>query len=484
MKYFATIFYALLLFCVGVVHPQGDSRIIRFDGGKIDLNFAMTGGLFSGIGGSSAGVGASIASFAPAGADGFWNPALLSSLNRFEFQIDAIPPINLSLDTFLDMPAEVQASTDNAIKDYKDASLVPTYSRIYSKIAQQDQLNAAVFTVPHRFATFSIYFVRPFEMDFRSKVSGIQAKILTTLSVSEGDDEVFLNSYVDGHLSLALGVNTIGLAAGKRINDLFDVGLAIERYDARLRSKGLFNVDGTMLFGGKENTFNDPNDAWHNDLNQFIDATYRGSDWGWKLGGSYSINPDFQVSGVFIWAPDITNRGSMKLINNTIPALNIDLMGQQGEQEQDILDPEKLKLSQLTLTREVDNKVYPSLQMRLPKILRIGAAYRVNWFAVHFSYSMGFSPLSFVYGKDEIGVKPAHTFLLGFNLKYVQMGLGLSVLKKVAKGSENLGEDGLTSILPLFTIGSQAQIGEAMNFYFSLLSLPLPCVKISFGYKF
>jgi len=475
--------FFILFICSTIISAQEDSKIIGFDGGKIDFSLNVAGGLFSGISGSAANTGGSIAAFEPDGGTGFWNPANLAAINKLSLFVDFIPPAGFSLNSIMDIDAEIQVATDDAIKDYRDAALQPIYSKLASKIYQKDQVNAFVFTFPHSLATFSAYYFRPFDLSLSSAVSGVQAQILAQLAATGGDDKVLLNSYVDGHFDFNVGINAVGFAAGRQINPDWRVGLALERYDARIRTKGLFNIDGTMVFGGKENTFNDPNDSWHNDLNQFIDADYRGSDWGWKIAATYHVNPDFQVNAVFHWTPNVTTSGYMTLVNNTIPALNLDLLGEQSD-EQEILDPAKLKLSQLTLTEQVDNKVYPELEVRLPKMLRLGGAYRYHWLAVHFNYSLGLSPLSFVYGEDEIGLKPSHTFLLGFDLKYVQTGFGLSILHKKARGSKNLGSDGVRMQVPLFTLGTHINVGKNIRLYLSLQSLPLPSMKMSFNYQF
>jgi len=234
-----------------------------------------------------------------------------------------------------------------------------------------------------------------------------------------------------------------------------------------------------MLFGGKENTFNDPNDNWHNDLNQAIDAKYLGSDWGWKLSASYDVQPNLQLDAVFSWAPNVTTTGHLDLVNNTVPALNLG-----GDGENEILDPSKLKLSQLTLTREVQNRTFPKLEIKLPKTLTLSAAYKLDWFALHFSYGIGLSSLSLAYGPDEIGLKPAHSFTLGLDFKYVQSGMGLLILKKVAHGSENLGDSGDSLLLPLFSLGTSSKVWQNYELNFSLVLSPVPIFKMGIGYSF
>ncbi len=461
------------------VFAQEESKIVRFEGGKIHTGFSLAGSLMSGFTGRASGLGGSISSFGTEPSCGFWNAASLASAKKYALQVDYAPPIYFDPGRLVDFDSEIQSSTDDAIQSYRDPTLLPTYSKLGTTIMQPDLLTSAVIVVPLEEATLSAYFHRPLDLSVQAAISGFHTKIKTQLAVGEEKDDVFFNSYVDGNLDLRLSANVIGLAAGKRMNEKWAVGLSFERFDFLIRSKGDLRVDGTMLFGGKENTFNDPNDNWHNDLNQALDAEYLGSDWGWKLSASYAVQPNLRLDAVFSWAPNVTTAGYLDLINNSVPALNLG-----GDGKDEILDPSKLKLSQLTLTREVQNKTFPKLEIKLPKTLTLAAAYRLGWFAMHFSYGLGLSPLSLAYGPDEIGLTPAHSFKLGLDFKYIQSGLGLLILKKVAHGSENLGDSGHSLLLPLFTLGTSSKVWQNYDLNFSLVVSPVPIFKMGIGYSF
>ena len=475
-------FWLGLFFFSATAHAQEESKIIRFEGGRLNANFSLAGSLFSGFSGRAAGLGGSISAFEPEPSCGFWNAASLASIKKFAFQVDYTPPVDFDPGRMIDFNTEIQASTDDAIQSYRDPSLVPTYSRLGTKVEQPDRLTSAVIVLPLQQATLSAYFHRPLDLSLQSALANFHTKIKTQLAVGEEKDDVFFNSYVDGDLNLRFSANCVGVAAGKQIDEAWAVGLAFERYDFMLRAKGLLMVDGTMLFGGKENTFNDPNDNWHNDLNQSIDAEYLGSDWGWKISASYDLQPNLQLDAVFSWAPNVTTAGHLALVNNTVPALNLGGESEDGEDE--ILDPAKLKLSQLTLTREVQNKTFPQLEIKLPKTLTLAAAYKLNWLALHFSYGLGLSPISLAYGPDEIGFKPAHSIKLGLDFKYIQTGFGLLILKKVAHGSENLGDSGTSILLPLFALGTHHQVWQNYDLNFSLVLAPMPIFKMGVGYSF
>ena len=99
------------------------------------------------------------------------------------------------------------------------------------------------------------------------------------------------------------------------------------------------------------------------------------------------------------------------------------------------------------------------------------------------NYTKGLSPVSLVYGKDEIGFLPDHTLRVGLDFKYVQLSLGYSNLKKVVRGSDNLGKDDGSLFLPLFSLGG---IYDFNNYSISLLliSVPTPVLRTSFTVLF
>lgn len=470
--------FGYLLFFILIstpVFPQENSKILLFNGGDIETRLSVSSSLFWGMGGKSANLGGSISSFDPDGSIAFWNPARLSLLKKRTLQLDYNPSLHFDLASFTDLDAEIQSSTDKAIQDYRDESLVPIYSRIGAKFSQQNQISSAVLAFPFRNLVFATYFHRQVNLNFNSLASGIRTQLSTKLE----EDDVFFNSFIGGNFSLQLGVNSVGIAASKVINSQWAVGMAVERFDVLLRANGQLNIEGTMLSGGKENIFNDPNDSWYNDLNQSIDAHYAGADLGWKIAGSYNFNKNLYFDAVLEWNPNVTASGSINLLNNAVPAINFN-----HEDGSEIIDPSKLKLSQLTLTKKVDNKVYPQVKLKLPRTLKIGGAFRTSRVNMHLNYGLAFSPVSFVYGKDEIGLKPTHTLRLGFDFKYVQTAMGFSVLKKVAKGSENLGEEGDAIFLPLFSLGSGMDFLNAYRVDFLIFAVPMPLLKVSLGYNF
>jgi hypothetical protein len=475
--------WILFLFLVESLLAQQDSKIILFNGGHVHYDLSLSGNFMQGISGRATRLG-SICSFKNEASSGYQNPAFLAHSNNYTFQFDFAPPVSLNVAEMLDINGQISQATDDAISDYRDSELNPVYTQADAILSQQDQINSLILIFPFLNTGVAGYFVRPVQMAMAATVTGIQTRIVTKMNLSENDDDVIFNSFIDGNLEFDMGLQTYGFALGREINDRFSAGLAFERTDMLVYANGRLNVDGTMLFGGKENTFNDPRDNWHNDLNQSLNAQYRGSDWGWKLGGSWRFNENFMSSVVMDWQPNISASGDMKLVNNAIPALSLGKEDKTKSGEDEILDPSKLKLSQLTLTRQVDNKIYQRLTMNQPKILKIGAAYQWNWLALHLCFSKGFTPLSFIYGTDEIGLKLVYTLRLGLDFKYLQVGLGLMQLQKIARGSDKLRDGGESISVPLFSIGTDIHLRQNLDLQVVIAPTPLPMIKFGWGLFF
>lgn len=464
------------------VRAQEDSKILHFNGGAIRNQITVSSNLFYGLGGRSANLGGSGASFHPDAAMAYWNPAQLAALGQPGLQFDLNPALSLDLASLAALDPQVRSATDDAISEYRDPALNPTYSQIGLGLKQQNMMASVAIAWPMKQFTLAGYFHRPLALHLESMISGIRAQITTRLE----QDDVFLNSFVDGNLDLQFGLSVKGLAMGRKITPKYHLGLAIERYSTRLSGSGYLNVEGTMITGGKEFAFNDPNDNWYNQLNQVLEAEYDGGGWGWKLAGSYLVQENLQFQALVEWAPNIHTHGFANIVNNTIPALSLSLFGAEDDDpEAEILDPEKLKLSQLTLTRQIDSETHAELLLKLPKTLKLGVAWRSGLISVHANYSLGFSPVAIQYGDHEIGLKPSHILRLGFDFKYLQAGIGFAALNRVMQGSTRLTEgDGATLWLPLFSLATGVDWLEHYRIDLLAIAVPLPVLKMTFGYRF
>lgn len=479
----------ILIFIIAVTSvfvdtkAQEDSTILGLDGGQIESRVGIVNNLFYGIGGKTANLG-SISSWTSSSDMAFWNPARLAKLNRNALSIGIVPSLDANVGKFIDLNEEIESSTNSSIQDYKAPESEISYTQLGAVVYQSDHLSSALFAFPYKKSVFAVYYHRTFDVDLDAIFSGISTRINTKIALSDEKDDIFFNSFINGHLSVQFGLDKAGISGGHQLTPKLSVGWALLRYNSRVQSTGIMNVEGTMLFGGKENTFNDPNDNWHNDLNQAIHTEYKGTGLGGQLAIGYDIFSNFQFNLVYNWAPDINMNGFMDLVNNAVPALNLDVLGENDSADDEILDASKLKLSQLTLTKQVNNNTYPNLFLRLPKTLNMGMAFQPGWFGVHLNCRKSFSPVSFQYGEEEIGLSPDYTLRTGLDFKYVQLSGGFVSLKKIASSSNVVSDDELTLFLPLFSIGSFIKFSNRYSMNVLLVSATTPLLRTTFNVNF
>jgi len=463
----------VILSTATTLYSQDDSRILHFDGGRVEQRWQIN---WNGLSGLASTPGAGICGATAVPATATWNPSALSGLSGFTAQVDYLPPLQIGLAGPLDLNHRVAEATDDAMETYRSAETRIVYSQLGAQLKQSDQLAGGFLSAGWKKQRLAFYFYRPFDLRLDALIASLHGQINAKIAVSDKKDDVYFNSYVDGMAVFRATSLITGLAFSHSWTPFCFSGLSIERTRAELHLQGRLNVEGSMLLGGKENAFNDPNDPWHNDLQQAITANYGGESWGLKLGHTQQLSSHWQVAAAVDWRADTRAGGQLNLINNTLPALHLSL---DGEDEEEILQPEKLKLSQLTLTETVAYPSHPLLVIRWPSVLRGGVLYRHHRFEAQFNYGVGFSPFAVRYGRDEIGIKPKHSFQLGLSHPWLQVTLGVLLLQKIAHGSEQLGENGSTFVLPQFSVGTRCNLGSAMHLQLTFLSLPLSMLRSS-----
>jgi len=464
---------AMFYFLSWPLSAQDDSKILLFDGGRVQQRWQINWNGLSGLN-ASAGSGICAGTALPSAAT--LNPASLASLSRFSMQLDYIPRLQIELAGPLDLNDHVATATDDAMAEFKTSTTKIEYSRVSAHLQQSDQLAAAVLAGSWGRQRFALYFYRPFDIRLNGLIAGVRSQINAKIAVSDKKDDLFFNSYMDGVNALSATSVISGFSLAREWSPVWRIGLSIEQCRARFQISGRLDVEGSMLFGGKENAFNDPGDPWHNDLHQFIDADYSGQAWGIKLGQIARLSEHWQAAALLDWRADMHAHGALTLINNTVPALNLSA---DKSNDEEILDPEKLKLSQLTLTRTAAYASYPELTVRWPGALRIGLLYQHRRLETQINYSYGLSPFAMRYGKDEIGLRPVHSVRLGIVHPWLQVGLGASVVEKIAQGSERLGESGETFIIPQFSLGTGFHIRSGIQIILALVTVPLPVLRTS-----
>lgn len=435
----------------------------------------MASNLFCGATGKAAHLG-SISSFESSPGAAYWNPSLLPR-QKTALSIDFTPNMTVSPGDYTDLEGSIKNSTDSAIESFRAEDSEISYTRLGIAAHQLSRIASVSAVLPLRQVSLGVYYNNILDLELTSIFSGLSTRINTKLALSDTEDDLFFNSFVEGHFRLRMGLDELKVAAGRRLLPGLSAGVALHRYSFSVAAVGRANVEGTMLFGGKENTFNNPNDNWHNDLNQALTSGYKGSALGGQLALSYEPAEFFQINLIYERLPQLALSGHADIVNNTVPALNLEsIIGDNGAEEE-ILDASKLKLSQLTLTKEVANKTYPAMTINLPSMLKIGMAWQWRGLALHLLYSRRMSPFSIVYGDDELSLPAGSMWRAGFDFKYFQMSLGAIEMEPKIPATNYFSPTSQKVWAPLFSLGSSYDFGGRYTAHLLLVSVPSPLLR-------
>jgi len=464
-----------------------ESKVSRFHGGNLDFRLGVSTAYFYGMGGPSSilgGLGSRIDA-----SNLYGNPATLGQLGHRSVFLDLTPPVSTDVSGLLDLNGRVAEAVDDGLEGNLEKDAAVDYPKAGLDFGQGGALSAgaAAIALPKGW-TVAIGYSRPFNVRVDALTSGFESTVITQVTISEGKRNVIFNSFVDTALEFRLDVSAVSFSAAKRLalgpaRPGPSVGISLSRYRAEARIDGHAAIDGLMIFGGQEHIFNNPADPWPNDLTQSIRGRYAGGGWGVKLGAFHPVNSKVAVQAVVNLSFPLGMTGDLDIVQNRIPALDLDALFEGGA-EQEILDPAKLKLTQLTLTERVAKETYRRLQMRFPHELTLGVAGHLGLLEGAFHYTRYLSDLSFQYGPDRVGVEIEHGVRLGLDFRYARLGLGLLTghETRLHRGREK--SDRRALIVPLASIGGGVTFLHTYELNLQVVAVPSPMLRASFGLSF
>jgi hypothetical protein len=270
-RVFQSLAYKLLLYWIiltflgfaNLCLAQADnSKILSFNGGKLDASISMASSVFFGIGGRECNLAGTISSFSPQAPTAQWNPAAIAWLKGGSLSLDFTPHVLTDASRLIDINGEVEQSTIDGINAYRTDETDIQTTDVGLKFNQVGNTASGAFAIPINDMVFHASFYRPIDFDLQALFTGFKAKIMTSIPMSDREEEVIFNSFVEGPTTSHLGVNVVSLGFSRKIRNDMAIGLSIENYSAAFRADGVWEVNGTMLFAGKETAFNDPRDLW------------------------------------------------------------------------------------------------------------------------------------------------------------------------------------------------------------------------------
>lgn len=448
------------IFATSSAQVENENTLRWFRGGTVSTDFSFRTDLFCGIG--STGQFGWSASNSDASSL-FWNPAALAFKTNRQVMVTLLPPLSLYIANWYDIPGEIQSTIDDAIADYRLEDTEVIYPTVTPVLYHRGGINTGVITIPiHKWVNQTVIgfgYSRALELQFNLIGNGLSSLLETRKEVGTQTMVVKFRNHIDMNVNMSSTINRFSFAAARKWAPQFSAGFTLDRYFGDAFFDGVFMIDGIMETAGSEFAFNDPydphinfEDGEQNNLNQSIYCSFRGKGWGLKIGGNYKLNPALSFGAMIEFAPTITFSGIMEVDQNIIPALNSDALF--GDSEEEIMDPARLDLAKLTLTVPYENPTDDKLTLRFPSSMNFNMSYQWGFLRGGINWTKYFGEFSYDFLGTSRGAKFKWGLKKGFDLKYIQIGLGMLVLDEIRKGSDNDEDASHNILIPQFSMGT------------------------------
>ncbi len=330
----------LVLVLFAPLLAQNTSHIEKFVGGHLNLNLGLTSSSLSVLHSGR---------FSPSNSYLAWmdfssNPAFSTGIQNPSVTYFFAPPVTLHPEKIVDVNSRVRRSIDAGIEGFRSDSLNPVYPDLSNSFRKNRYWGEGLVSFPAGGVVFTLGFTKELSLNFQSLMTGAETTISTEVPFSEGTSRVVFNAFLDANLSFHFDLDKTTVGIAKIIRNYFALGFSLNRYGGCVQASGFADAQGDMLFNGHEFIFNNPNDNWHNALNQSLQGKFKGSSWRMNWGGWYLLNGHFILDGVLSLQTPLTLNGELVLQTNKIPALNVNALS-SDDPDAEILDPTKLNLS-------------------------------------------------------------------------------------------------------------------------------------------
>jgi len=485
---------ALLLVTLWPLCSRGeDGQLTAFHGGRYRSELFLSNGLLAGMGSRTASLGGTCTGLEYVAEDLYWNPGRLGLLERPQAMLDLTPPlISLDAQSFVDINGLAREAVDDLAgeKGSPDLVLDPSdYPDVSARLGQRGLVPDGILAVPAGSWGFGIGLHHALSLELEAVGTGLQAKMY-------GEDEdgpendVDLTVGADLSLISRVQISALGFGLSHRVRPGWSVGLLVNRYFGSSAADGRIQVEGIILRAGRETAFNDPEDPWPNDLYQKMSGSYRGTGWGLKMGASCRLRSNLSLDAALSLPSRITLRGSMEIVQYTVPGLDLS--------DEDPLDADQVDLDEPTRTEMVDNPTADQVAVDLPGALCLGAAWRYRFAAVLLQYARYFGEYACRYDIAQsdlpvaysAGLQPGHVFTLGLEAGPARLGGGMILGKafyerdpeKEDAGSGAPEEDSL--IVPTFSLGTGFALGKGYRLDLLLISVPAGVMRATTTWNF
>ena len=235
---YATYLTAVILLCSQTIFCQtNNSKVLNFYGGKLEASLHMGSIMFYGLGGFSSNMAGVISSYHSNSSEGINNPSALAWLQRVSFNLDVTPHLIADISNFFDINSEIANQTRDGLKEYRTDESIIEPPMVGLSLGQSGNIGSGSVAAPYGDLVFFGSFFRPLDLEMDFLFTGFKSKILTTIPMSDKDEEIIFNSFIDGPINGRIGVSTIMAGVAHRIRDDMAVGIAIEKEKCKVLSR-------------------------------------------------------------------------------------------------------------------------------------------------------------------------------------------------------------------------------------------------------
>ncbi len=413
----------------------------------------------------------------------FENPAQIVGEHTPKIIFHLAPGASYGLTKLSGISSIISDELDNHIEAYRADDLQVDYPAIDIKLKRKMSWPEGLFIFSFKKYQIGISINRSLSASMIFDWIGSETTISTILNSGGVNNKVVLNNYLDCSNELNYFVSSSSFTIARALNRKIILGFQAARQYHDLYASGNWNIQGSMLYNGKEFLFNDPETLWPTDICQSLKAHYSGTGWQLTFGTIFIAKPNWTVDGAISFLSNVSMKGDLSGNRNKIPALNIDAL-QNNAGVDEILDPEKLDLSKLTLTQSVPWEGYSVLKQTMPMQLKIGVMHILGNWRFYFSDKFYFGKFRWQYGKDFIELSPLQNIKLYASRKNVYAKVGVYLFKVHSPDRQQFAFQSGILALPAFSFGYSKQFMKQLTLVSSLGVFPIPEINFGVQYEF
>ena len=413
----------------------------------------------------------------------FENPAFISGERSPKILLQFSPAQSFGFTQIVGATSMLNNKIDKSILSYKSQNLDIGYPSVNLKMKRKLNWPEGMFSFPVNKFTIGLLFHRSLSVSALFDFIGNETSISTELSSVGGSNKVILNNYLDTKNRFDYLCTSTSLIITRVHTKQFISGLQVERLYNEMYIAGNWNIQGSMLYNGKEYLFNDPETLWPTDITQNFQGHFKGVGWKINYGGTFIINRRWILDGFISYVTKANLKGRLVGNRNVIPALALDAL-ESGGDVYEILNAEKLNPSQLTYTEKNDLEEHPEITQSVPSLIKFGLLYITPKWGFYLSNRFYVGSYHLQYGTDYVELIPQYLIKLYINRGGFYTKLGVSFIEAYSPERQDLSINSGLLAMPLFSIGYSRKLSQQILFSSTLQVVPIPGVNFGFQYHF